>query len=477
MLPRCNAAFPDHRRNPQPRFHGPVFWIVFSCLAIVSTASATTRHYYIAAEDVTWDYAPSGRDLLYGRPVPQPWAQRTKWPKIRYIEYTDATFTVRKPQPEWLGILGPVIRAEVGDEIVVDFLNRDRTPHDIHPHGLRYDKANEGAFYLPWGAGAKVLHNGRFTYHWFADQSSGPGPDQLSSVVWWYHPHFDEPQETNAGLLGPIIITAKGKARPDGTPKDVDREFVTSFMIFDELGGKNEGQFHAINGYVFGNLPGLVMKRGEKVRWYLMGMGNEKDLHTPHWHGKTVTDGRRHTDVIELLPASMVAVDMVADNPGTWLYHCQVADHMEAGMMASFTIYEPPTRSCPLKLREGKFWNQPDKYTLDVENTSGKKIKAFSLGFEHFIAPQYMKRPFQSTLSSSQQLSPGQQQTLETKPYQQSIEQGILGWIFFPTRIIFADGSDWTPKERGECFQPFWRDSDHPDLKVLPPEQIETSED
>jgi manganese oxidase len=447
------------------------------CLLLALPGHATTRHYYIAAEDLTWDYAPSGRDLLYGRPIPQPWSLRTQWPKTRYIEYTDATFSVRKPQPEWLGILGPVIRAEVGDEIIVDFLNRSQVPHSIHPHGLRYDKANEGSFYLPWGSGAKVLHNGRFTYRWYADEGSGPGPGQLSSVVWWYHSHVDPSREINAGLLGPIIISGKGKARPDASPRDVDREFVTAFMIFDELAGKNEGQFHSINGYVFGNLPGLVMKRGEKVRWYVMGMGNEKDLHTPHWHGKTVTDGKRNMDVIELLPGSMVAVDMLADNPGTWMFHCHVADHMEAGMMASFTIYEPETRSCPLKFESGKFWNQPDKYSLTVENTSGKSVKAFTLNFQQFIAPQFMKRPFQSTLASDKSLGPGQQQKLELDSYQQSVEQGILGWVFYPSRILFSDGSAWTPQQRGECFQAYWRDPEHPDLKVLPPEQVETNSD
>jgi len=453
-------------------------WLLLLCsLAVTQPCAAATRHYYIAAEDVTWDYAPSGRDLLDGRPIPQPWAQRTKWPKTRYIEYTDATFSIRKPQPEWLGILGPVIRAEVGDEIIVDFLNRGQVPHSIHPHGLRYDKANEGAFYLPWGAGAKVLHGGRFTYHWYADEGSGPGPGQLSSVVWWYHAHVDPAREINAGLLGPIVVTAKGKARPDGSPEDVDREFVSCFMIFDELAGKNEGQFHSINGYVFGNLPGLVMKRGEKVRWYLLGMGNEKDLHTPHWHGKTVTNGNRNLDVVELLPGSMLAVDMVADNPGTWLFHCHVADHMEAGMMASFTIYAPPTRSCPLKFGSGNFWNQSSKYHFTVENVSGKAMKGFTLSFEQFIAPQFMKRPFQSTVGSSQTLAPGQEQTLDLEPYQPTVEQGILGWVFYPTKIVFVDGTVWIPQQRGECFQPYWRDAEHPELHVLPPEQIETNED
>ena len=238
-------------------------------------------------------------------PIPQPWSRKLEWAKTRFIEYTDDTFTTPKPQPEWLGILGPVIRAEVGDEIVVDFLNRSRRGHDMHPHGLRYDKSNEGCS-LSAGCQRSFRRSRRPLYlSLVCQRGSGPGPGQPSSIVWWYHAHVDAGIEINAGLLGPIIVTAKGKANPDGSPKDVDREFVASFMIFNEMGGKPAGQFYAINGFIFGNLPGLTMKQGDKVRWYLLGMGNEIDLHTPHWHGETVTDGRRNTDVIELLPGSM----------------------------------------------------------------------------------------------------------------------------------------------------------------------------
>jgi hephaestin len=44
------------------------------------------------------------------------------------------------------------------------------------------------------------------------------------------------------------------------------------------------------------------------------------------------------TDLIELLPGSMRIVDMVPDNPGTWLYHCHVNDHITAGMLARFRV-------------------------------------------------------------------------------------------------------------------------------------------
>ena len=61
---------------------------------------AVTRHYYIAAEDVPWNYAPSGMNLLRALPIPRPWNAKLEWPKTRFIEYTDDTFTTRKPQPE-----------------------------------------------------------------------------------------------------------------------------------------------------------------------------------------------------------------------------------------------------------------------------------------------------------------------------------------------------------------------------------------
>ncbi len=446
-------------------------------LFCLSSCLAATRHYYIAAEDVTWNYAPSGFNLLTGAPIRQPWMQKVQWAKTRYIEYTDNTFTTAKRQPDWLGILGPVIRAEVGDEVVVDFLNRSYRGHDMHPHGLRYDKKSEGSLYLPVSKGAFVSPGARYTYHWFANKASGPGPGQPSSIVWWYHGHVEPGIEINAGLLGPIIVTAKGKAKSDGSPKDVDREFVASFMIFDEMGGKPAGQFYAINGFIFGNLPGLMMKQGDKVRWYLLGMGNEIDLHTPHWHGETVSDGGANTDVIELLPGSMKTVDMLADNPGTWMFHCHVEDHMEAGMMAVYTIYTPPTRPCPIAFLGGDFWKHPESFSLNVKNTNGKAIGSVILTTEMFLAPQDLRRPFNFEWSSTKPISPGQEQTLEKPGSGSASAQKVMGWVFFPSSVKYEDGTTWHPETEGECFGVIWRDPQHPDMPALPPRQIEINPD
>jgi FtsP/CotA-like multicopper oxidase with cupredoxin domain len=44
------------------------------------------------------------------------------------------------------------------------------------------------------------------------------------------------------------------------------------------------------------------------------------------------------TDIAELLPMSMKVADMVPDNPGIWLYHCHVNEHIKAGMIARYKV-------------------------------------------------------------------------------------------------------------------------------------------
>jgi FtsP/CotA-like multicopper oxidase with cupredoxin domain len=342
-------------------------------------AGHVTRTYYIAADEVAWDYAPSGINRITGAPFGEqenvfvergPDRIGKVYLKALYRQYTDATFTTLKPRPaEWqhLGTLGPLIRAEVGDSIRVVFKNNTRFATTFHVHGLFYRKDSEGAPYNDGTGGADkaddaVAPGGTHTYNYEVPERAGPGRNDPSSIVWLYHSHVDETADTNAGLIGPIIVTRRGQAKPDGAPRDVDREFVTLFTVFDENaspyletnieryagrpktveredeGFEESNLMHSINGRVYGNLPMLTMSKGERVRWYLLGMGTEVDLHTPHWHGNTVLENGLRRDAVELLPASSKVADMAPDNPGTWLYHCHVNDHIDAGMAARFTI-------------------------------------------------------------------------------------------------------------------------------------------
>ena len=164
-----------------------------------------TRLYYIAADELIWDYTPTGSNQISGKPfegIQLLWTARTigslgsKYRKALYREYTDASFSRLKPraaEDEYLGFLGPVLRAEVGDTIRVLFKNNATHPYSMHPHGVFYDKSSEGAGYVdvtstPNKAG--VPPGGTHTYIWIASERAGPGPARSGTfhVYVWVAP-------------------------------------------------------------------------------------------------------------------------------------------------------------------------------------------------------------------------------------------------------------------------------------------------
>ncbi len=356
--------------------------------------AGTVRTYYIAADEIDWNYMPGGSDGMMGM-APHGYAKmyathtaKTIGPiyrKALYREYTDATFKHLKPRTKdqaYLGALGPIIRAEVGDTIDVVFRNNGTHPYSMHSHGVLYDKGSEGSAYADGVDDARkaadaVPPGKTATYVWKVPERAGPGPNDPSSIVWFYHSHADERSDVNSGLIGPIVITRAGMATPDGRPKDVDKEFVTLFMIYDEnrslfigdnvkrflkpgkkfdptqsspfdptgrfdpLGGSGfvPSNFRStINGYQFADGPLMTMKVGDRVRWYVLSLGEGLNFHTPHWHGNTLLWNGQRTDVFNLGPASMMTADMTPDDPGTWLLHCHVSEHMEQGMVAKYKV-------------------------------------------------------------------------------------------------------------------------------------------
>ena len=306
-----------------------------------------TRTYYVRAEPVRWNFMPAGFDSVMGQRPPRPWGDSLVYPLLHYVGYTDSTFTTPIALPPWQGILGPTLRALTGDTIRVVFRNATRQPLSMHPHGVRYNQENEGALYNPpRGGGDSVTPGGSFTYNWLAGRETGPQGSELSSKVWLYHSHVHPEMEINQGLVGAIIVADPARAsQVTAVPKDVDREFITFWMVFNENRPTSPARDaemnlkHSINGLFFGNLRGLTMAKGDQVRWYVTALGSESDLHTPHWHGaKLQLAEPSYVDVIELLPGSMKVADMIARNPGVWMLHCHVNDHMEAGMYTTYMI-------------------------------------------------------------------------------------------------------------------------------------------
>jgi len=352
------------------------------------------RVYYVAADEIQWDYAPTGREEAMGHPfdVLQKGYAESGPHKIGRIckkavfrEYTDETFAKvkpRAPEESYLGLLGPVLRAEVGDTIVIHFKNNGAHPFSMHPHGVLYEKDSEGADYNDGTTGkdkgdGAVPPGATHTYTWRVPERAGPGPGDPSSVFWLYHSHADELQDIASGLFGMIVVARRGMARPDGRPKDVDHEFLSMFIAVNEneswylednirdhttdpkgvnrkesmlitpegMAGTIAGTGFvdtnikwSVNGYIFGNMPLMTMKVGERVRWYVATLGDFNNAHTPHWHGNTVLSAGQRTDVLVVTSAQMVTADMVPDAPGIWLYHCHISDHMLAGMVARYEV-------------------------------------------------------------------------------------------------------------------------------------------
>jgi len=366
--------------------------VLFSSVGF-GQSPAKVRDYYIAADEVDWDYAPGGVNKMMGMKFDGyskvftergPHRIGTVYRKALYREYTDNTFIHLKPRaPEWehTGILGPILRAEVGDTIRILFKNNASRPYSMHPHGVFYNKDSEGAPYDDGTSGADkeddaVPPGKTHLYTWEVPERAGPGPNDPSSVVWLYHSHTSELRDVESGLIGAMIITRRGMADANGKPKDVDREFVCLYLLFDEnvswyldhnietfttdpKGVKklefapvdDEGNFSglgsgftvanakfAINGHIYGTGPMMTMKKGERVRWYLVALGEQFSVHTPHWHGNVVLHDGKRTDVVPLMQAQMETVDMVPDNPGTWMFHCHIDDHMDAGMVTLYKV-------------------------------------------------------------------------------------------------------------------------------------------
>ncbi len=366
----------------------PALTLVASCAMDVTRGdSPQVRTYYIAADEVPWDYVPGSIDRIMNQPFHQmgyfrtakspytPKEVSTQYKKVLYREYTDSTFKTLKPIPpegQHLGFLGPLIRGVVGDTIKVVFRNNAHQPYAVHPHGVFYNKDSEGAVYDDGTSGNDKHDDGvppgeTHLYTWPVPERAGPAMGDQSSVVWMYHSHHDEVKDVNTGLMGPMVITARGKAKPDGSPADVDREFVAAFMqvheedswlAMDNIGqnfatvngaepGKTQNFYpyfvlFSINGFSHGAmpLPAYTMKKGEHVRWYLFASTNDFDAHAPHWHGNSVVINHMRSDVASMNPMEMVIADMVPDNVGTWLFHCHISFHFTEGMAARYVVTE-----------------------------------------------------------------------------------------------------------------------------------------
>lgn len=109
-----------------------ILLLLLHLLNTIIITQATIRQYYIAAEEIDWDYAPQQWDNLRDQPLNQSYIARlytthnatrlgTIYRKVVYQQYTDNTFTIPITHDRSLGFLGPIIKAESKIDIRVFF--------------------------------------------------------------------------------------------------------------------------------------------------------------------------------------------------------------------------------------------------------------------------------------------------------------------------------------------------------------------
>lgn len=86
----------------------------------------------------------------------------------------------------------------------------------------------------------------------------------------------------------------------------------------------------------------------ELGKTYIFNLKNVTQYHHPiHIHGHTFTvlelDGKKvaepfHTDTVLLGKNGSAKAAFVADNPGRWMYHCHVIEHMKTGLMGYIEV-------------------------------------------------------------------------------------------------------------------------------------------
>jgi len=315
------------------------------------------REYWIQAESFEHNAVPNGYDGMTGRHFTP---DQTSFWAIGFRAYTAGWCRPLDPDlgPKGIGansgIPGPVLRAAVGDVIRVHFRNMDqhyKWPHSMHPHGVRYDRANDGAWIAedPDQPGTAVPYGASYTYTWLCSPSS--------VGTWPYHDHSlpqsimahgaqtpntgrgkpvsagGEVMEIGAelGLFGVLAIT-------DEQTPEVDREFV--LFLHDATPGdvpslaRPADMFNG--GSFLGNTPTFVARSGDRVRWRIAALGN--DFHVFHLHGHRWHSQGGWVDSQIIGPSTTLTVEYTEDNPGHWLYHCHVNEHMMGGMVGRYTV-------------------------------------------------------------------------------------------------------------------------------------------
>jgi FtsP/CotA-like multicopper oxidase with cupredoxin domain len=145
------------------------------------------------------------------------------------------------------GLPGPLIRATVGDRVVVHFTNQLHEPTTIHWHGVRVPIEMDG---VPNISQPEVKTGETFTYD-FVVRDAG---------LYWYHPHVMSAAQVGFGLYGALQVDDPN----DGVGVADELTLVLSDIGFDKRGDLEPADSGGPAGQVFGREGQYVLVNGTR---------------------------------------------------------------------------------------------------------------------------------------------------------------------------------------------------------------------
>ncbi|KAI9260773.1 Cupredoxin [Phascolomyces articulosus] len=368
-----NDDVPD---NPAPYIPRPVdyqgdFRVLHD--ELIQPLDGVDREYYIAIDEIIWDYTQYSTEIpentaAHFWTTTSPTQVGNMYYKAVYQEYTDETFTTLKSRPQWQGLLGPILRAEVGDTLRVHLWNRASHDFSMHPHGVFYEFEMEGAVYKGALENSSVKPGDNYTYNWLIAARAGPGPKDGDSLVWGYHSHVHESDIYN-GLFGAILVYRPGSLNQAVIAKEV----VTALFAINEnhtpyltetvhklahhvdlevvkhnQTAKREFRLsnikQSINGLIMAEPKDLVLEQDESIQWHLLGWGSFNDLQMVSWQQGHVSMFDIPVSQIRLMPASFRTVKVTPGIPGTFQFGFLNHESGIEGMNMYYQVEKSPSK-------------------------------------------------------------------------------------------------------------------------------------
>ncbi|PWU07092.1 MAG: copper oxidase [Verrucomicrobia bacterium] len=223
---------------------------------------------------------------------------------------------------------GPTIECVEGDRVRIYVTNNLPEPTSIHWHGLIVPSGMDGV----GGLNQPPIEPGQTFKYEFTVWQHG---------TFMYHSHHDEMTQMQLGLIGMFIAHPR---TPSSSPPDRDYVFLLSEWKIvpgtrrPDPNEMTEFNLLTLNARAFPGTAPMLAKTGERVRIRL-GNLSATDHHPMHIHGHTFklteTGGgslpmNAQTDFVTILVpvGSTRTVELVANNPGDWAFHCHMFHHI-----------------------------------------------------------------------------------------------------------------------------------------------------